>query len=98
MPVGTTQVGPADLSKTELRTEASMTQLGRTAESGSSIDHVWFVLSSVSRQTNHLKKPNKTKVKQHTKLAKTNGTMQKQRDLLSADKLPQLTNEPTQEK
>ena len=99
MPVGTAQVGPADLSKTELHTEAPMTQLGRTAASGSSIDHVWFVLSSVSRQTNHPnKQTNKTKVKQHTKLAKTNGTMQKQRFLLSADNLPQPTNEPTQEK
>ena len=47
MPVGAAQVGPADLSKTELHTEAPMTQLGRTAASGSSIDHVWFVSSSV---------------------------------------------------
>ena len=97
MPVGTAQVGPADLSKTELRTEASA-----PLKSGSSIDHVWFVLSSGSRQTNHPnkqtnKQTNKTKVKQHTKLGKTNGTMQKQRFLLSADdKLAQPTNETTQ--
>ena len=31
MPVGTTQFGQADLSKTETHTEAPMAQLGRTA-------------------------------------------------------------------
>ena len=44
MPVGTTQFGQADLSKTETYTEAPMTQLGRAAASASIIDHVWFVL------------------------------------------------------
>ena len=43
MPVGTTQFGQADLSKTETDTEAPMTQLGRAPASSSIIDHVCFI-------------------------------------------------------
>ena len=46
--VGNTQFGQANLSKTETRTEAPMTQLGRTAASSAIINHFWFASFSVS--------------------------------------------------
>ena len=49
MPVGTTQFGQADLSKTETDTEAPMTQLGRAAASSSIIGTTQFGQADLSK-------------------------------------------------